>query len=87
MLWKNNDRTEKELIYVAVERFRNRGDIRYPTRVFILDDFYATDFRKETPGGMMGSKQYFDLKKLNIANTQDLAEKLKGKTWDNYQTL
>ncbi|MBO0351562.1 hypothetical protein J0895_21250, partial [Phormidium pseudopriestleyi FRX01] len=56
----------------------------YPARVFILADLHPTDFVKASPGGMQGSKQYFDISKLNVRDAEDLAHKLKGTTWENY---
>jgi hypothetical protein len=84
LIWKNDDRTKKDMESIAVERFQQIGSPLYPARVFILGDFFATDFVKGSSGGMQGSKQYFDIGKLNAVDAKDLAEKLRGKTWENY---
>ena len=52
-----------------------------------MSDFYTTDFIKTSAGGMLGSKQYFDIRKLKVVDEQDLAMQLKGKTWENYEML
>jgi hypothetical protein len=48
---------------------------------------YSTNFVKASPGGMFVSKQYFDIAKLEAINAEDLAQKLEGKTWENYESL
>ncbi|MFM2313089.1 MAG: hypothetical protein RLZZ04_2365 [Cyanobacteriota bacterium] len=83
LVWNNDHRTDNELKQIAIKRFQPQEDISYPTRVFILDDFYETSFKKESSGGMWG-KRYFDIRKLDIGNAQDLASKLQDKTWNNY---
>lgn len=87
VVWKNNDLPEAELISIAVERYKQTGNSFYPVRVFVLDDLSPTDFRKISSGGMFGSKKYFDIEKLQVADVEDLATKLKGKTWENYESL
>lgn len=39
---------------------------------------------KSSSGGMFVSKQYFDIAKLKAIDAKDLAQKLEGKTWENY---
>ena len=87
LLWNNISRPEKELIKIARERRQEIGDSWYPVRVFILDDMYATNFVKASSGGMFVSKQYFDIGKLKAMDAEDLAQKLSGKTWENYESL
>lgn len=87
VVWKNNNQPEEELIKTAIELYQKTGDSSYPMRVFILGDFFRTDFRKASPGGLFGSKKYFDIEKLNVETVEDLATKLKGKTWENYESL
>ena len=85
VVWKNNDLPEAELIKIALKRYKQTGNSFYPVRVFVLDDLSPTDFRKASPGGLFGSKKYFDIKKLQVVDVEDLATKLKGKTWENYE--
>lgn len=87
LLWNNVSLPEEELIKIARERRQKIRDSWYPVRVFILDDMYPTDFVKASPGGMFVSKQYFDIGKLKAINAEDLAQKLEGKTWKNYESL
>ncbi|PZV09167.1 MAG: hypothetical protein DCF22_18980 [Leptolyngbya sp.] len=87
LLWNNVDRPKKELIQIAIERRQKIEESWYPVRVFVLDDMHPTNFVKASSGGMFVSKQYFDIGKLKATNTADLAQKLRGKTWENYESL
>jgi hypothetical protein len=87
LLWSNDGRTKEELIKSARDRRQEIGDSWYPVRVFILDKMYPTNFVKASSGGMYVSKRYFDIGKLKAINAEDLAQKLKGKTWENYKSL
>jgi hypothetical protein len=87
VVWKNNSQPEEELINTAIKCYQKTGDSSYPMRVFILGDFFPTYFSKTSSGGMFGSKKYFDIEKLKVADAEDLAAKLKGKTWENYESL
>ncbi|MFO0970103.1 MAG: hypothetical protein U0793_31515 [Gemmataceae bacterium] len=86
--WSNVATPETEIIKRArakVQRLRQLRSREYPLRVFLLGPLYDTDFRKDTPRGMFGSKQYFDVGELDPTDAQDLAAKLRGKTWSQVQ--
>lgn len=85
LVWRNNGKSEVELIKIATERRQKIGESFYPARVFILGDLFPTNFSKASSGGMQGSKQYFDIGKLQVENAEDLATKLRDKTWENYE--
>ncbi|MBD2088733.1 hypothetical protein H6F67_02505 [Microcoleus sp. FACHB-1515] len=87
LVWSNVNRPEKELIQTAIERRQKIGESWYPVRIFVLDDMHPTNFVKASSGGMFGSKQYFDIGKLKATDTADLAQKLRDKTWENYESL
>lgn len=84
--WKNIDKSDDELAKIARECRNQDAESWYPVRVFLLSEVYSTDFVKASPGGMFASKQYFDISKLKVSDTADLARKLKGKTWENYES-
>ena len=84
VVWRNDNRTEKELVEIAIERRQKLGDFWYPVRIFVLGDMYPTNFVKASSGGMFVSKQYFDIAKLKVSSAEDLAAKLREKTWENY---
>lgn len=85
LVWKNDERLKSELVKIAVERRQKIGESFYPVRVFIFGDLFPTNFSKASSGGMQGSKQYFDIGKLQVESAEDLAIKLKDKTWENYE--
>lgn len=88
--WNNSSKTEKELSERALSQIKHSGEWRkeealsHGTQVFLLGDLHETAFRKETPGGMMGSKQYFYNIPKDIT-AQMLADQLKGQTWENWE--
>jgi hypothetical protein len=85
LVWRNDNRSEAELVNIAIERRQQIGESFYPARVFILGHLFSTNFSKASSGGMQGSKQYFDIGNLDVKNAEDLAIKLRGKTWENYE--
>lgn len=87
LVWRNSSQSENELIQIAMERCKQAEQFWYPIRVFVLGDLHPTDFIKASSGGMFGNKQYFDIGKLKVDDAEALAIKLKGKTWENYETL
>lgn len=87
LVWSNVNRPDNELIRIAIERRQEIGESWYPVRVFVLEDMHPTNFVKASSGGMFVSKQYFDIGKLKVADTADLAQKPRGKTWENYELL
>lgn len=87
VLWSNVSRSKEDLIQIAIERRQEIGDSWYPVRVFVLDEMHPTNFVKASSGGMFVSKQYFDIGKLKATDAAELAQKLEGKTWENYESL
>jgi hypothetical protein len=64
-----------------LQKLRQTRPRQYPLRVFLLGPLHDTDFRKDTAGGMFCSKRYFNVAALEAADAQDLASRLRGKTW------
>lgn len=83
--WKNVPDPEENLIRLARERHQHWRDGDFPTRVFVFTDLSPTNFVKDTPGPMWGSKQYFDVTRLNPKTTKELADQLKDLTWSELQ--
>jgi hypothetical protein len=81
--WNNTAGKElvADLISLAEQKMKLYRFNLYPLRCFILGPLYATEFRKDTKHGMRTSKQYFDVKELNIGSAEELALALKGKEW------
>jgi hypothetical protein len=82
--WKNTDAADKQLIERARSKVAEARPGEYPTRVLLLGQLYETDFRKDSPGGMRGSKQYFDVGGIDAGDAQALAKALRGRSWSDY---
>jgi hypothetical protein len=88
LLWANVDMPAAELIQRAREKKSTvRPHADYPVRVFVLGPAAETDFRKDTSGGMMGSKQYFDVGPLPASGAESLARELGDLTWSELQRM
>lgn len=83
--WLNRDMcAEAELINIVKTKTEAFPDFR-PIQVFVLDNFRdGLNFKKNTPGGMFGTKKYFDFTN-EIKNIDDLADKIRNRTWTDYQ--
>lgn len=80
--WKNRDVEDEALLERARSaRARRRGADESATRVFLLGKLHDTDFQKRTEGGMIGSKQYFDISELDVQDAEELAEAVRGEPW------
>lgn len=55
-----------------------------PQRVFLLGPLYVTNFPKDSPGGMQGTKQYLPVTDLKAQSALDLARKLQGRRWSQF---
>lgn len=90
--WKNTEESENSLLKEAMEKLFQSP---YPARiqeahdrdlqVFLLGKQELTDFRKETKGGMLGSKQYFYLP-TEVTNAKEAALYLSGKNWNDLKS-
>ncbi len=81
--WTNGDQDTDLMKQRASDALLKHGWIP-PLQVFVLGDRHETDFRKDSPKGMLGSKAYFDVTALEPADAEDLAEKLNGKKWTDF---
>lgn len=83
LLWNNAGGSKTSLLENAKEKARQLRPNEYPVRIFLLGQLIETNFIKDSPGGMMGSKRYFDISFLESENIKDLANKLCTKTWSD----
>ena len=81
LLWKNVKQQTSTLLQEARDKVTKLRPGEFPTRVFLLDELYDTSFIKDTPGGMLGSKRYFDISQFEVENAMQLAKILQGKNW------
>jgi len=79
--WQNVEGPAEDLIARARHVHVTRRADDYPTRVFLLGPLHDTEFRKDSPGGMMSSKQYFDVSGIAALGADELASALRGKVW------
>ena len=79
--WQNGAGAEAEFKKRAIEKIQALRPNDFPTRVFLLGPLYLTDFQKDSPGGMLNSKLYFDVEHLKADDAEALAKALSGKTW------
>jgi hypothetical protein len=84
-LWTDSPRSTRQHQKTAIERaLRFRPD-KLPIRVFILTNRTATDFIKDSSGGMQTSKMYLDVSSLHAKDARELAAKLAGKQWSEFK--
>ncbi len=85
-LWCNSDsEADCEKYEEEIKNKLEKGEIEgyRPIRVFLLGEFYDTNFQKDSRGGMMGLKTYFDVSSLRVSNAEELALKLCDKDWSH----
>lgn len=72
---------QKALIFDAAAKY----SITEPHRIYFVEKYFQTDFRKITQGAPMGGR-VFDLTQIlgttELPNTEKIAEQLKKKTWN-----
>lgn len=89
--WNNSNVAEKVLIQrakTAIKKYRSQEIARNAIQVFLLSDKRDVSFRKDTRGGLFGSKRYFMINgAIDIDRCVDLVD---GKCWsyiENQQTI
>lgn len=86
--WNNSARPDSEiyaeahLIIKKWDDWRIEENKRVPLQIFILGGGIKTNFVKNSPGGMMGSKKYFWDIARNVSDAEELAANLSGTNWD-----
>ena len=81
LLWKNVNEKTSNLLTEAQNKLASLRPGEYPTRIFLLDTLHDTEFIKDTSGGMLGSKQYFNISRFDAEDAASLANFLKGRNW------
>ena len=85
--WQNVPGPKDELKTLAEAKVNKLRPGVFPTRVFLLGPLYETDCRKDSPGGMWGSKIYLDVGLLKVEGAEYLARVLSGKAWSDIRAL
>lgn len=88
--WKNAAVADKDLIDLAKNKLQlwpSRVDENKTVglQVFLLDERASTNFVKDTIGGMQQSKKYFWNIASDCKSSKDLAEKLRGRKWSEFE--
>jgi len=81
VLWRNVPESNDDLLQKAFGFVRRLRPKEFEKRVFLLQDGVETLFSKDTPGGMQGNKQYFDVAGMDCNTTATLARELSGHDW------
>lgn len=84
--WNNGKANNETLIAEARAVALERRPDDLPVRVFLLGELFPTDFRKDSHGGLLGSKIYFDISALDIANANELSRKISGLVWSDLRS-
>ena len=79
--YSNDTYKEKVMHYLNKCPERKKYNENTPLQFFIIGDPQSTDYKKSSAGGMFGSKRYEELNE-KYDNAEQLAEFLKGKTWE-----
>ena len=87
--WNNTSMDENILEQEAKEKIR-----LFPSRVqeltsfglkvFLLEKPFLANFRKTSYGGLQGSKRYFEIKDIDVKDSESLANVLQYKTWETF---
>lgn len=90
--WKNvnddNEKLFKEVLSIIAKDERRRGELAsFANRVFLLSNHIKdVTFKKDTHGGLYGTKKYFNDIATGCKNIQEFAEKINDKSWSEFDT-
>ncbi|GAB3026533.1 hypothetical protein [Spirosoma pulveris] len=86
--WINRPDADKTMLESKareqVARFRSEDNKQTPTQVFLLGPSAKTNFRKDSPKGMLASKLYFWDIATGYTSADELAAYLDGKGWSQF---
>lgn len=85
--WNNSDElSDESLIKEAIERkYASRPNRTDNARVFVLGELHDTAFKKDSKGGMVNSKRYFNVEDFGADNAAQLAPALNGVGWSELE--
>lgn len=84
LLWKNVDKPKPECLAQARRTVQKLRPDEGVVRVFLLGELFATNFRKDSPGGMQASKRYFNIAAVQAKTASELARLLNGHQWSEF---
>lgn len=84
IIWNNSTRKKNDLVEDAKTRFNlSSGGNPKNSKVFLLKDTEKVNFKKDTSGGMFGSKFYVFIKNKAIDKVSELKEVIDNKNWSD----
>lgn len=92
MYWKNVDEDDeklfKEILTKIAQDKHRQGELKkFHNRVFLLSNHIKdVTFKKDTHGGLYGTKKYFNDIATGCKNIQEFAEKINDKSWSDFDT-
>lgn len=82
--WVNGNENVEDYIAEARKKALSLRSNDLPIRVFLLTNLHSTDFIKDSPGGMFGSKMYLNIEDLKAKDAMEIAKQLSGKKWSEF---
>jgi hypothetical protein len=86
--WINNPDADKQALEakarVYITHFRLEDNRQTPIQVFLLSEPASTNFKKDTPRGMLASKLYFWDIAVGCQSAVELAKRLDGQGWSQF---
>lgn len=85
-LKNNTSKPDQELVSRAksfIKENRKEEIKEHNIRVFLLSNGKAVSFKKDSDGGLYGSKIYFE---IECNDVEDLAQKIDGRTWSSFRS-
>ncbi|HEX2913487.1 MAG TPA: hypothetical protein VH186_21975 [Chloroflexia bacterium] len=85
LVWPVKEADFRKKAVAGANRLRPKNE--FPVRVFLLGPLQATNFNKDTHGGMQNSARYYDVSSLGVSTAGFLAHKLSGKKWSDFMNI
>jgi hypothetical protein len=86
IVWNNLEEDDHRIFYTANEKLceiirKHQLPPNLRRRIFLLGHLFETSFRKDSDGGLYGTKIYFNVEEFRANDAQDLAQKLQNVVW------
>lgn len=84
LVWKNDESAESDLTSLARKKF-DSTTLQESYQVFLLENGRDIEFKKDSKGGLFGSKIYFNDIAKDCKDISELANKLNGQVWSSFK--
>jgi hypothetical protein len=85
LVWCNDDTTKEDVIINDARKKLDSTTLQESYQVFLLENGRDIEFKKDSKGGLFGSKIYFNDIAKDCKDITELAKKLNGKVWSNFK--